>query len=148
MEDKVIIFPTDFSDQSLCALAWARKMAEMEQAVIHCLYAIEMPHYYGTFINSAAVMPSANELKEFGEQRMKEFVSEHENQFGAAPVTSVLIGKPSIEIVDYAKLKNAAMIVMATHGYRGIKHALLGSTTESVLRGALCPVLVVRSTES
>jgi len=147
LDEKVIIFPTDFSRQSLSALAWARKMAQAEGAAIHCLYAIEMPHYYGTFINSAAVMPSANELKDFGEQRMKEFVAEHAAEFGPAPVTAVLVGKPAMEIVDYAVDKGALMIVMATHGYRGIKHALLGSTTEAVLRGARCPVLVIRSTE-
>jgi nucleotide-binding universal stress UspA family protein len=147
MTESVIVFPTDFSSQSLAAVEWARKMAQFEQARIHCVYSIEMPHYYGAFINSAAMMPSASELEEFGQQRMSEFLTEHAGQFGQAPVTAVLVGKPSIQIVDYARERQARMIVMSTHGYRGLRHAVLGSTTEAVLREADCPVLVVRSTD-
>ncbi len=40
---------------------------------------------------------------------------------------------------------DAEMIVMTTHGYSGMKHVLLGSTTEDVLRHASCPVLSVRA---
>jgi nucleotide-binding universal stress UspA family protein len=146
MTESVIVFPTDFSSQSLAAVEWARKMAQLEQAIIHCIYAIEMPHYYGAFVNSAAMMPSASELEEFGRQRMSEFLAEHAGQFGQEPVTAVLVGKPSIQIIDYAREHEAKMIVMSTHGYRGLRHAMLGSTTEAVLREADCPVLVIRST--
>jgi nucleotide-binding universal stress UspA family protein len=57
----------------------------------------------------------------------------------------VLVGRPSTEIVDYASEVHAEMIVMTTHGYRGVKHVLLGSTAEDVLRRATCPVLTVRA---
>ena len=52
---------------------------------------------------------------------------------------------PADEIVGYARDKSAQLIIMATHGYSGVKHVLLGSTTESVLRHAGCPVLSIRS---
>ncbi|MCJ7558768.1 MAG: universal stress protein [Gammaproteobacteria bacterium] len=145
MSESVIVFPTDFSSQSLAAVEWARKMAAAENAQIHCIYSIEMPHYYGAFVNSAAMMPSANELQDYGSQRMTEFLDQHAAQFDRPPVTAVLVGKPSIQIVDYAREHDAVMIVMSTHGYRGMRHAVLGSTTESVLRDADCPVLVIRS---
>ncbi len=145
MSDSVIVFPTDFSNQSMAAAEWAKKMAALENARIHCVYSIEMPHYYGAFVNSAAMMPSASDLENFGQQRMKEFLSENSSYFDPAPVTAVLVGKPAIQIVDYAREHQAMMIIMATHGYRGIKHAVLGSTTEAVLREADCPVLVIRS---
>jgi nucleotide-binding universal stress UspA family protein len=59
----------------------------------------------------------------------------------------VLVGRPADEIVGYARDKSAQLIIMATHGYSGVKHVLLGSTTESVLRHASCPVLSIRSGE-
>ena len=65
----------------------------------------------------------------------------------APTVTSdavVAIGKPYQEIVATAKKKNADLIVIATHGHTGLKHALIGSTAERVVRHAGCPVLVVR----
>jgi nucleotide-binding universal stress UspA family protein len=57
----------------------------------------------------------------------------------------VLVGRPAEEIVAYATDNKAALIVMATHGYSGVKHLLLGSTTEGVLRHAACPVLSIRT---
>ena len=145
MSESVIVFPTDFSIQSLAAVDWARKMAAVESAQIHCIYSIEMPHYYGAFVNSAAMMPSANELEDYGRQRMTEFLDQNAERFDTPPVTAVLVGKPAIQIVDYAREHKASMIVMSTHGYRGLRHAVLGSTTEAVLRDANCPVLVIRS---
>jgi nucleotide-binding universal stress UspA family protein len=58
--------------------------------------------------------------------------------------TGVRIGKPYHEIVSAAKVMDADLIVISTHGYTGLKHAFLGSTTERVVRYATCPVLVVR----
>jgi nucleotide-binding universal stress UspA family protein len=57
----------------------------------------------------------------------------------------VLVGRPAEEIANYARDHDAAMIIMTTHGYSGVKHLLLGSTTEGVLRHANCPVLSIRA---
>jgi nucleotide-binding universal stress UspA family protein len=56
-------------------------------------------------------------------------------------------GPASEEIVKAAEEQRADVIVMATHGRTGIRHLLLGSVTEKVLRASSCPVLVVRSQE-
>lgn len=56
----------------------------------------------------------------------------------------VPLGIPHVEIAHLADECGADVIVMATHGRGFISHALLGSTTERVLRQAPCPVLVVR----
>jgi nucleotide-binding universal stress UspA family protein len=53
-------------------------------------------------------------------------------------------GRAFQEIAEAARSLPADLIIIATHGYTGIKHALLGSTTERVVRHAPCPVLVVR----
>ncbi|NND37905.1 MAG: universal stress protein, partial [Gammaproteobacteria bacterium] len=64
---------------------------------------------------------------------------------GVDAVCNVLIGKPSEQIVEYANEIGAEVIVMTTHGYSGIEHVVLGSTTESVLRHSNCPVLSIRN---
>ncbi len=56
-------------------------------------------------------------------------------------------GHPSLEIVLTAESERFDLIVMSTHGRTGLKHALLGSVTEKVVRKAPCPVLVVRAPE-
>ncbi len=56
------------------------------------------------------------------------------------------VGIPHEEIAGVAEREKADLIVMTTHGRRGLTHLLLGSVTEKVLRTAPCPVLVVRPT--
>ena len=65
-----------------------------------------------------------------------------------APVkTLVRTGSPADEIVDAAKEMGVDLIILSTHGRTGLKHLLLGSMTENVVRRAPCPVLVVRERE-
>jgi nucleotide-binding universal stress UspA family protein len=64
------------------------------------------------------------------------------------PVESTLLeGFPASEIVRFAKDSACDLIVMGTHGRTGLKHWLLGSVAEYVVRQAACPVLTVRSTQ-
>lgn len=53
-------------------------------------------------------------------------------------------GVPSSEIVRFAEENAVDLIVMGTHGWTGIKHLIMGSTAENVLRSSGCPVLTVR----
>jgi universal stress protein A len=59
----------------------------------------------------------------------------------------VRIGAPHLEITQFAESDQIDLIIIATHGYTGFKHALLGSVAENVVRFAPCPVLVVKVQE-
>jgi universal stress protein A len=141
-----IILPTDFSELSLAALPWARRMAAMQDAKLHCIYAVEEPHIYGSLGLDITTypLPTAKELADSAQLQLEAFVKEHLQGLEPDPVANVLIGKPAEKIVEYADSVAADMIVMTTHGYSGVKHVLLGSTTEGVLRHANCPVLSIR----
>ncbi|HMK34520.1 MAG TPA: universal stress protein [Desulfomonilaceae bacterium] len=54
-------------------------------------------------------------------------------------------GAPAEEIIRFAVEQDADLIVMGTHGWTGVRHLLLGSTAENVVRTATCPVLTVKS---
>ena len=56
-------------------------------------------------------------------------------------------GFPADEIVSFARNNGIDLIVMSTHGRTGLKHVLLGSTTEKIVRMAPCPVLSIRHPE-
>src|SRR5204863_6574325 len=58
--------------------------------------------------------------------------------------TLVRYGRSFHEITEAARSLKSDLIIISTHGYTGLKHALLGSTTERVVQHAPCPVLVVR----
>ena len=58
----------------------------------------------------------------------------------------ITYGIPFQEILDYVKAQKVDLIIMGTHGRTGLRHILLGSVTERVVRLAACPVLVTRLT--
>jgi nucleotide-binding universal stress UspA family protein len=66
---------------------------------------------------------------------------------GSKGETIVQMGEPYKEIINIAKARKVDLIIIATHGYTGMKHMMLGSTAERVVRQAPCPVLVVREKE-
>jgi nucleotide-binding universal stress UspA family protein len=140
-----IVFPTDFSDLSHTAVPWARRMSAVMDGELHCLNVVTEPRIYAGMEFDLASMPTEEELVEEAQKRMGDFVS---TEFpGQNVATRVLTGNPFVEIVRYARENNASMIIMSTHGFTGLKHALLGSTTEAVLRKADCPVLSIRNPE-
>jgi nucleotide-binding universal stress UspA family protein len=59
----------------------------------------------------------------------------------------VVRGDPGNAIVDYAQEHSGDLIVMGSHGHTGLRHLLMGSVAEHVLRHVSCPVLIVRSLE-
>ena len=140
-----IVFPTDFSEVSMTALPWVMDMADTLNASVHCLYVVEEPQIYSTLDMGAVALPTTGELVESAKTRVKSFVTEKLANAPHGCESAVVIGHAATEIVNYANDKNADLIVMTTHGYSGMKHVLLGSTTEDVLRHASCPVLSVRA---
>jgi nucleotide-binding universal stress UspA family protein len=138
---KTVVYPTDFSDVSLRSLPWAKRLAAVLDAELHCVHTVEEPVAYSSLELGAIPLPTVEELKEGAQKRLSRFMQEHLADSNAS--SDVLVGRPANQIVDYANEKGAAMIVMSTHGYSGIKHVVMGSTTEAVLRQAECPVLAV-----
>lgn len=144
MSSKTIIFPTDFSDISVTALPWVLDMANTLNSSIICLYVVEEPQIYSSLDMGAVAIPTSGELVESANTRMQSFIQEHLHNSPHGAKGTVIVGHAASEIINCANESDAVMIVMTTHGYSGMKHVLLGSTTEDVLRHATCPVLSVR----
>jgi universal stress protein A len=146
MQDQInnVLFPTDFSDLSVAALPLAMDLAAKYGAKLHCLYVVEEPQIYSSLEMGSVAIPTSGELKESAQARMEKFSQELLADSPHGYSSKVVIGRAATEVVNYAKEVDADMIIMATHGYSGVKHVMLGSTTEDVLRHASCPVLSVR----
>ncbi|UCF33375.1 MAG: universal stress protein [Phycisphaerales bacterium] len=145
-EFKRILCPTDFSEMSIEALKYARDLAKTFNGELHCLHVVDEAYQYWSSMGpeSIPVGPPAEDLIGLGESRMRNFADEHLAGIDPPPKTVVLLGRPFAEIVSYARENEIQLIVMATHGRGGIVHALLGSTTEKVVRKAPCAVLTFR----
>jgi nucleotide-binding universal stress UspA family protein len=142
---KTIVVPIDFSAESKKALRYASKLAAQFGSTLQLVHVVEAASFVNDLPN-VVVMRSDQEIAKEAGVRLESIVKDEID--GQISVRSeVRIGKPYQEIVSAAKMLDAGLIVISTHGYTGLKHALLGSTAERVVRHAECPVLVVRSKE-
>ena len=140
---KKILVPIDFSDCSRKALRYAIPLASQNQATITLLYVVTRPNYIGTEYSGAMDYASYEiDLRKSGEADLKQW-AEKEVPETVSVNTRVTTGPPAPHIVEFAKTLPADLIVISTHGRTGIKHMLLGSVAEHVVRSAPCPVLVV-----
>ena len=138
-----IVCPIDFSPTAQQALAYAAELARSCNAELVLLHVVPELNYPIRGFGMAQAFPH---LREELHTRAKEHLAEV--QKGLANVKSTLElsdGVPHDAILECAKVTKADMIVMGTHGNTGIKHALLGSSAERVVRLATCPVLTVRA---
>jgi nucleotide-binding universal stress UspA family protein len=83
---------------------------------------------------------------EWREQSRRELEAMARREIGDAAGFDVLVlqGQPAHEIATCARDQGASLIVISTHGRTGLRHVLVGSVAENVVRYAPCPVLVVR----
>jgi len=145
LDIKNVLVATDFSEWSDAALVYARALAGTFGARLHVLHAVE-------FVATADVIGVAvpdlyKGVESSARQQLDELISETDREiFGATPVL-VTGGTPSQAIIQYAKKANIDLIVVGTHGRRGLSHLVLGSVAERVVRMAPCPVLTVHRSE-
>jgi len=143
---KTILLTTDFSDTSKRAFPLARHLATTLGAKLALAYVEEdrLPPLTLEYTDIGI-----EEIVERQQQRAeRELERLAKEEFADLDVKRTLSnGIPHREIVELAERLEADLIVMATHGRGFISHAILGSTTERVVRRAPCPVLVVRDAD-
>jgi nucleotide-binding universal stress UspA family protein len=139
-----ILVPVDFSDCSLEALEYATVVAQQAKASLMLLHVLE-PVSYGLDFTLSHIR-TGEEVRESWTKRLEELATSHQHPH--VPVESRLRGGlPADSILDSAQTLPCDLIVMGTHGRRGLSHTLSGSVAEAVLRKARCPVLTVRSSK-
>lgn len=143
-----ILVPTDFSETADAALAYAKELATTLGASLHLVHVFTDPYAIAAGAPDvyAAVPAGAREraLEEVRERLLERLDANEEVQFRGT--RGVVRGLIAPHIVEYARNQDIDMIIMGTHGRRGVAHLLLGSVAEHVVRTASCPVLTVRAT--
>lgn len=139
---RTILVPIDFSDCSVGAINYAMGLAELCQGRLILLHIVEPGLYPENFAAVQALEETNRSQMETGNERLEELNRKIIGQRVPAE-TLVRLGRAPSEIPDTARALGADLIVIATHGHTGVKHVLLGSTAERVVRQAPCPVLTV-----
>lgn len=139
---KRVLVPTDFSEHAKLALDYAVSLPFEDDGEVLLVHSIEPTVYpIHQVISRHDELSIENQVRKTCQMQLDDM---------AKAVTSVKVrtlirdGYASEELVDVADDEACDLIVISTHGHSGIKHLLLGSTAERVVRKASCPVLTVR----
>jgi nucleotide-binding universal stress UspA family protein len=142
-EIKTILVTTDFSETATRAAGPAQMLARKLGARVLLAHVSEpfTPFIEGRY--AITDFEALNrEVHARARQELDRLAKEHFEPDINVEVAS-LVGVPHVEIVRLVEERGVDMIVMGMHGRGFVSHALLGSTTERVLRRAPCPVLVI-----
>lgn len=133
-----ILFPTDGSEPAESTLDYALRIASEHDATIHILNVADTGQYSLTRIQGEVI-----DTLELEGQRIVEEAAERATERGIPVVPEVVRGDPYESIVEYSKHFDTDLIVMPTHGRRGLERFLVGSVTERVINSAEVPVISV-----
>lgn len=139
-----ILVPTDFSEQFLIALNYAKELSKSMDSKLHIIHVVENTVYPADLgITQASFIDLEIEINKNSLEQL-DFIKNDLAKDGIEVIIEIRKGRASDKIIEYCFEKNIDLICIATHGRSGIEHFLFGSTTEKVLRKAPCPVLAVR----
>ena len=137
-----VLCPIDFSDHSLAALNLALKVTQQNDANLYLLNVAPVP------AGAAGFQPVPMDAYPFHEKDSQEKLAKLARERIPAAVryeTLVISGDPAERVIETARSLAADLIVMGTHGHRGLSRLVLGSVAERVVRESPVPVLTVHA---
>lgn len=143
-----ILVPVDFSKGSELALQRALVLADRLRAQVRVINVWQPPPYIVPEMVVAAPgthasVPFDEYMRTRTHKELQAFVDPHQLEHVTMKV-AVLAGTPRDVIAKYAEEYGVDLIVMGTHGRTGLRHLLLGSVAEHLIRSQACPVMTVR----
>jgi len=142
-EFKMILLPVDLSESSTKMVPYVQTVAEKFESIIHILFAARVFDYSASmYVPSRTIIRFEKELIDGAEKRLYEFMDEHFSEFSNSK-TVVVVGDPSEKIINYIEDQRIDLVIMGTHGRKGMDKIIFGSVAERVVKTAPVPVMVV-----
>ena len=143
-----VLIALDGSDEADLALRAAVEVSAGTGAGLHLAYVLPtdhnpFPHFYGMDKYEADLERAKQDSRTYLEKQKERI----EDEGGSVAEVHVRSGRPDEEIVRLSEELDAALVVLGSRGLGGVKRALMGSVSSSVVRHAGCPVLVIRKAE-
>lgn len=141
---KKILVPTDFSECAQNATDIAIEIAKRYGATLHFYHFVSVPiDWIHLDIAQNVVYPDVSQEVKRVQQRLSEMVRYAEKK-GLESTSYMDFDNSADAVTKYAKANDISMIVMGSHGAKGIKEFFLGSNAQKVVRNAEIPVLIVK----
>lgn len=141
---KRILFPVDLSETSPQLVSCVTMMAEKFDAQIHLLFVARVFEYFTSiYVPHPTVDRFERDMVAGATQRLEEFRQEFFKDYPATRA-QVVSGDICEQILNYAQSENIDLIIMGTHGRKGIDKIVFGSVAERISKSAVIPVLLVK----
>ena len=143
-----ILLATDGSEEAILAARTAADVAEKTASELHVVHAEPIPLYVDPSTERTRILEDVErDVREEAQRLLAEQVERIEAEASITVQAHVRFGRPDEEIVTLADELGAGLIVIGSRGLGGLRRALMGSVSDSVVRHAHCPVMVVREEE-
>ncbi len=142
-EFKRILFPVDLSESSTNIVPYVQTVAKKFESKIHILFAARVFEYFTSiYVPHPSINKFEKEIMEGAEKRLYEFLDEHFSEFPGAKI-AVVAGDASEQILNYIEEHQIDLVIMGTHGRKGMDKIIFGSVAERVVKISPVPVMVV-----
>lgn len=143
VEIKKILFPSDFSENSTKILPYVLSVSEKYNSTIYLLHvAQDLLKWGGFYIPHPSLNLFQKEVLESAEKAMDRICEE---QLQGCPnfQRMIISGEPAVEILKTIESEGIDLVVMGTHGRKGLEHTIFGSVAENVVKKSPVPVLII-----
>ena len=139
---RTILFPVDLSDVSPKLVPWVLQLADKFEAEVHIIFVAQgLAHYAGLYVPYPIIAEFENEVLIGAEKRLEQFADD--NFKGRQVMWQIISGDPAEQILQYAESKEIDLIIMGTHGRKGLERIIFGSVAGHVVKNSPVPVLTV-----
>lgn len=140
---KQILFPVDLSDSAAMIVPYVRTIVAKFDGRLHLLFVARVFEYFtGMYVPPPSVAEFEKEIVSGAQRRLYEFADEHFKDL-AIGKTTVVSGDPAEEILNYIGAAGIDLVIMGTHGRKGLDKVLFGSVADRIVRSSPVPVMVV-----
>lgn len=143
-----VITPIDFSENAPLIAESAAYIAGSFKASLTLVFVVQnFADYSGFFVPQVNTPDLVQELFASAEERMELFCQEHESTYRSMGITAlhskVLMGDVAEQIIEFAGSQSGDLIIMGTHGYKGLEKIMFGSIADKVVKAAPCPIMTI-----
>jgi len=143
VEIKKILFPIDFTENSAQILPYVLSVSEKYDSTIYLIHVMQdLLKWAGFYVPHLSMEKSQKEALQSAEKFMNKVC---EDQLQSCPMfqRKIVSGDPAVEILKTIESENIDLVIMGTHGRKGLEHSIFGSVAENVVKKSPVPVLTI-----
>jgi nucleotide-binding universal stress UspA family protein len=138
-----ILFPIDFAENFETLLPWVSTFVKSFDATLYVLFvAQDLGDFTSFHVPHGNLQQFQEEVLQAAQKKMSATAKE---EFKAFPKVEARVaqGSPAEKIIETAEKEGVDLIIMGTHGRKGLERAIFGSVCDKVVRSSPCPVLTI-----